>query len=128
MSYKLVWDTDHILHCHFSGVVDFNQVNDASNAFLADVRSEYASHAVWDFSGMTIFDVRKHQASELAATDCVASLYTKPLKAAFITNDESFAELVKQYIVEMEAYGARWTNKLFASIEEAMEWVVATST
>jgi trans-aconitate methyltransferase len=127
MSYKLVWDTDHVLHCRFSGIVDFNQVNDASNEFLEDTRSEHASHAVWDFSDMTNFDIRKHQASEIAATDCVASHYTKPLKAAFITSDQSFAELVKQYIVEMDAYGTHWTNKLFDSIEDAMDWVAATS-
>ena len=127
MPYKLVWPTDTTMHCHFLGKVGIGDLTCATDDFYNDIRVDRTRFAVWDFSEMDEFVVGKHEASEMAATDFAASAYLKPLKSAFVTNNPAFAELVRHYIIEMDAMGAQWTNRLFADRAEAMRWMASES-
>jgi hypothetical protein len=45
------------------------------------------------------------------------------LYAAFITQDEGFAELIRHYIEEMERIGSPWNNRLFQTMDQAKKWI-----
>lgn len=123
MPYKLNWLSFDTMWCQFSGHVDIANVNQASNEFYNDHRTDHITKVLWDFSTMTHFDADADDASEIAFTDNVASSYLKPMKAAFITTDADFSELVQHYIDEMELLGNCWTNRLFSSLEDAGQWL-----
>jgi hypothetical protein len=123
MPYQLIWESPDTMRCHFSGRVDVANLNDATNDFYNDSRSDCVTRAFWDFSAMTQFAVDRAQVSEIAFSDHAASCYMKPMKAAFITANAEFAELARLYIAEMEQLGGDWRNRLFASLGEARVWM-----
>lgn len=121
MPYELGWDQKSTVTCRFFGSVDFDDINNASNDFLNDSRSDDIRYALWDFSSISSFCISEEQASEIAATDSAASDYMKPLKAAFVTKDPALAALVREYIREMHAFGSHWINGLFGDVESARQ-------
>lgn len=127
MSYKIVWESESRIWCRFSGPLHFADVNAATDEFYHDPRSDRVRAALWDFTETTQVAVGEEEASEIAATDAAASRYMKPLKAAFITGDSELATLAEHYIREMEQFGSPWTNRLFATIDEARSWVASDS-
>lgn len=127
MSYALIWESKSSIWCRFSGRVDFADVTMATNEFYHDHRSDNIRVTLWDFTEISDFVIDENEATEIAATDAAASVYLKPLKAAFITQNSEFALLVEQYIRDKEQFGSPWTNKLFRTIGEARNWV-ATAT
>ncbi len=125
MPYHLIWESPDTMRCHFFGSVDVANLNDATNDFYNDSRSDRVTRALWDFSAMTQFAVDREQVSEIAFSDHAASCYMKPMKAAFITANPEFAELARLYIAEMEQLGGDWSNRLFASPDEARDWMAS---
>jgi type IV secretory pathway VirD2 relaxase len=126
MPYKLIFESPTTMWCQFSGHVDVTDLNNATNDFYNDYRSDHVTKALWDFMAMTHFDVGKEHTSEIAFSDNAASRYMKPMMAAFIVTDEEFSEIAKHYIEEMEKLESYWTNRLFSSLEDARDWVSAT--
>jgi hypothetical protein len=123
MPYQINWESPTKIVCQFFGKVDFDELNMATNAFYNDHRSDYVKEAFWDFTEMTSFEVDASEASEMAHTDNAASNYIKRLYAAFITQDEGFAELIRHYIEEMERIGSPWNNRLFQTMDQAKKWI-----
>ena len=123
MPYELTWESRTAMRCRFFGSVNLTELNRATNDFYNDYRSDHVTQALWDFSSMADFDVGKEGASEIACTDNAASGYMKPMKAAFISSDEAFLELIRHYIEEMDSLGSNWTNQAFSSLEDARAWI-----
>jgi len=125
MPYELTWESRTTMRCRFSGSVNLAELNRATNDFYNDYRSDHVTRALWDFLAMTEFDVDKDGASEIAGSDNAASCYMKPMKAAFITNNEAFRGLAEHYVEEMENLGSHWTNRVFSTLDEARAWIDA---
>jgi len=123
MPYILTWEFPNTMWCQFSGDVDAASINKATNDFYNDERSDHVTQVIWDFSAMKQFRVEENQVTEIAFTDHAASGYMKPMKAAFIITNPKFSELAKHYIAMMEQLESAWTNRLFASIEDAKVWI-----
>jgi hypothetical protein len=114
------------MRCQFDGHVEAADLNNATNDFYNDHRSDAVTKVLWDFSTMTHFELHKGHVSEIAFCDNAASRCMKPMKAAFITTHEAFSELAKHYIEEMEMLESYWTNRLFSSLEDARNWLSST--
>ncbi len=126
MPYQFTWESDSTLWVKFDGEISFSNLNNATNDFYNDTRSERITAIFWDFSAMTSFNVDKDDASEMAYTDNVASRYLKPMKAAFIATNAKFCALTRHYIEEMQRLESPWTNRLFSSMERARAWIASS--
>jgi len=123
MPYILTWESESSIWCQFYGSVDFDDVNDATNEFYNDYRSDFVTDALWDFSQATEVVISTMEASVMAATDFAASTYMKPLKSAFVTSNPALSQLVNVYIRDMDKLGSPWTNQLFQTVGEAKNWM-----
>jgi hypothetical protein len=53
MAYKLVYESPTTMWCQFSGHVGVRDINDATNDFYHDYRSDHVTKVLWDFMAMT---------------------------------------------------------------------------
>jgi len=123
MAYKIIWESPSSIWVRFSGTVTFNETVNATNAVYADFRSDQIKSALWDFSAIDDFSVAEREVEEMAATDHAASLYMKPMRAAFILTDPRLKSLGEQYIAFMLEMGSPWQNRLFENLTDARKWV-----
>ena len=123
LKYRFNWEPDNTLWVEFFGAIDAMDLNNATNAFYNDPRLETTKQVLWDFSAIESFDVSQFDAEEIAYTDQVESQYKKDMKAAFITQDATFAELARKYINTLNSLSCAWQNRLFNRIEDARQWI-----
>jgi len=123
MPYELIWESPQAVLCRFFGEVVDAELDEATNALLEDSGSDLVASAIWDFSAMTGFQVSPKHASEIAATDAVASGYMPPMRHAFVSRDPAFSQLARLYIEEAKQMGSHWENRLFETLAEARAWL-----
>jgi hypothetical protein len=125
MTFKFVWQSNESVWVQFYETVTFGDALAATNALYSDPRSDSTKYAFWDFSTIDGFIVDSGEVDEMAAMDHAASLYMKPMKAAFIISDPNLMVLGKQYIDVIQSLGTRWQNKLFSNMLDAQQWAYA---
>ncbi len=123
MAYKINWESQNAVWVVFNGTVTFGEANAATNAVYSDPRSDDLQFALWDFAAIDDFAVTEREVEDMAASDYVAGLYMKPMKAAFIIADPRLKELGDQYISHLREFGSRWQNGLFDSLDDARKWI-----
>lgn len=123
--YETRWEWNHTFYTRFTGTVTVNEAIAATNAFYDDPSSDMVSRVFWDFSAIDDFLINADEVEEIAASDHAASLYLPQQRAAFIIRHPGLIGLAEQYIAHMRELGSRWENRIFASVEEARQWLNA---
>jgi len=125
MPHRVIWESRVSVWTKFSGIVTYGEVLDTTHTLYANPRSDDVVHAYWDFSEIDGFVVDKSEVEEMAYVDHAASLYLRPMKAAFILSDPELLVLAEQYIAHMQALGSTWQNRIFPTMEEARDWMAS---
>ncbi|MBK7660365.1 MAG: hypothetical protein IPJ28_15100 [Betaproteobacteria bacterium] len=103
----------------FSGIVTYGEVLDTTNTLYGNPRCDDVVHAYWDFSEIDGFVVDENEVEEMAYVDHAASLYLRPMKAAFILKRPGPAGTGPQYIAHMQSLGSTWQNRIFPTMERS---------
>ena len=126
MPHRIIWESKQSVWTKFSGIVTYVETLNATNALYNNPRCDDVLHAYWDFTEIDGFVVDESEVEEMAFVDNAASLYLRPMKAAFILSDPDLVALAEQYIAQMRDLGSPWENRIFPSMEDARDWMAST--
>lgn len=98
-----------------------------NNQLLGSDDIQKIDYVLFDASKVKNIYVNEHDARRLAASDSIASTYitNKPVKIAFITDNQELRLLFDSYIETCKQLNINWEMNIFDRLESAYEWSTA---
>lgn len=122
MACKLYWEEEGILFSH-SGTVTSQEIQEMNDIMYGDQRFGSIIYQISDYTAVTENQVGVRAAKVIGTLDRTSSHWNqKKMRIAVVTTDEAFIPVVHDYFREFE--GTSWLGKIFATLEQAREWVL----
>ena len=98
-----------------------------NNQLLGSDDIQKIDYVLFDASKVKNIYINENDARRLAASDSIASTYitNKPVKLAFITDNQELRLLFDSYIETCKQLNITWEMNIFDRLETAYEWSTA---
>ena len=122
MKYIIQWVNGNP-HIEFFGDISWEEINQASNILLGDVRFDSMDYVILNFLNVNKLTLSKNDIKLLSVLDRSASRWNQNLNIALLTKDEVAMQRALEYIGFLQCIN--WEIKIFDSIDRAIIWCLA---
>jgi len=122
VTYKATWHNKGILW-EFSGIVSFQEINDANTQFFDDKRSSFTKYQIWDGSNIDQLLLNDNEMAHLVTSDNNVKFSLKFLKIALISKNSQVKSMYQNYIDFSKEIKTNWLFAIFDDLGSAKNWV-----
>ncbi len=119
MSLSIEWSGNNII-VKITGTLTFTDIMNASNCVYGDPRFDEMRYQLIDMRELQNFEVSRDDLKIFSAIDSRSCYWNNDLKIAYLTDNQSFVDIINIYRKYME--DTNWEISIFDSMDAALDW------